>query len=114
MMGKAMLLRAQRHYRCWLRRQRRRRSQAHNLLPQAIKTNAEHTESVHKDLRRVHEMRDGSMTGCLHSVGSDLTCTWELPELQQNVSMQSGQEAAAVDKDTRTPTSVREVQTGQI
>ncbi|XP_039833064.1 uncharacterized protein LOC120694013 isoform X1 [Panicum virgatum] len=85
---------------------------------QAIKINAEHTESVRKDLLRVHEMRDGlfsvhemrdgSMTGCLHSVGSDLTCTWELPELQQNVSMQSGQEAAAVDKDPRTPTSVRE------
>ncbi|PUZ45936.1 hypothetical protein GQ55_7G000200 [Panicum hallii var. hallii] len=67
-----------------------------NLLPQAIKTNAEHTESVRKDLLR----------GCLHSVGSDLTCTWELPE--QNVSMQSSQEAAAVDKDPRTPTSVRE------
>ncbi|XP_039833065.1 uncharacterized protein LOC120694013 isoform X2 [Panicum virgatum] len=65
---------------------------------QAIKINAEHTESVRKDLLR----------GCLHSVGSDLTCTWELPELQQNVSMQSGQEAAAVDKDPRTPTSVRE------
>jgi cathepsin F len=47
------------------------------------------------------------MTGCLHSVGSDLTCSWELPE--QNVSMQSSQEAAAVDKDPRTPTSVREV-----
>ncbi|KAG2564429.1 hypothetical protein PVAP13_7NG025827 [Panicum virgatum] len=53
-----------------------------NLLPQAIKINAEHTESVRNDLLRVHEMRDGSMTGCLHSVGSDLTCTWELPELQ--------------------------------
>jgi len=110
---------------------------------QAIKINAEHTESVRKDLLKgkcwqqsesacyfsdimlskfsffsvnvylllfsVHEMRDGSMTVCLHSVGSDLTCTWELPELQQNVSMQSGQEAAAVDKDPRTPTSVREV-----
>jgi len=108
---------------------------------QAIKINAEHTESVRKDLLKgkcwqqsesacyfsdimlskfsffsvnvylllfsVHEMRDGSMTVCLHSVGSDLTCTWELPELQQNVSMQSGQEAAAVDKDPRTPTSGR-------
>ncbi|TVU18755.1 hypothetical protein EJB05_34868, partial [Eragrostis curvula] len=33
----------------------------------------------------------------------------ELPELQQNVSMQSGQEASAMDKDpNRTPTSLRE------
>lgn len=57
-------------------------------------------------------MRDGSTMGCLHSVGSDLTRTRELPELQQNVSMQSWQEATAVGKDqSRTPTSVREVYT---
>ena len=48
--------------------------------------------------------------GCLHSIGSDLTRTRELPELQQNVSMQSGQEASAMYKDpSRTPTSAREV-----
>jgi meiosis-specific protein len=59
----------------------------------------------------VHEMREGSTLGCLHSVGSDLTRTQELPELQQNVSMQSGQEASDTDKDlNRTPTSLREVQ----
>jgi len=59
-----------------------------------------------------HEVRDGSTMGCFHSVGSDLTRTRELPELQQNVSMQSGQEASAVGKDpSRTPTSVREVYT---
>jgi meiosis-specific protein len=55
---------------------------------------------------------DGSTMGCLHSIGSDLTRTRELPELQQNVSMQSGQEASTVGKDSsRTPTSVREVST---
>jgi len=58
----------------------------------------------------VHEMRDGSTMGCLHSIGSDLTRTRELPELQQNVSMQSGQEASVMNKDpSRTPTSAREV-----
>ncbi|CAM0149811.1 unnamed protein product [Urochloa decumbens] len=75
----------------------------------AIDTNAEHAESERKDLLKVHEMRDGSTMGCLHSIGSDLTRTRELPELQQNVSMQSGQEASAMGKDpSRTPTSVRE------
>lgn len=55
-------------------------------------------------------MRDGSTMGCLKSVGSDLTRTRELPELQQNVSMQSGEEALVTDKDpNRTPTSLREV-----
>uniref|UniRef100_A0A0A9H6X4 Uncharacterized protein n=1 Tax=Arundo donax TaxID=35708 RepID=A0A0A9H6X4_ARUDO len=55
-------------------------------------------------------MKDGSTMGCLHSIGSDLTRTRELPELQQNVSLQSGQEAAATDKDqSRTPTSLREL-----
>jgi meiosis-specific protein len=48
--------------------------------------------------------------GCVRSVGSDLTRTQERPELQQNVSTQSGQEALATDKDpNRTPTSLREV-----
>jgi hypothetical protein len=48
--------------------------------------------------------------GCLHSIGSDLTRTRELPALQQNVSMQSGQEASVMGKDpSRTPTSAREV-----
>ncbi|OEL12550.1 hypothetical protein BAE44_0026428 [Dichanthelium oligosanthes] len=76
----------------------------------AIDTNAEHAESERKDLLKVHEMRDGSTMGCLHSIGSDLTRTRELPELQQNVSMQSRQEASAMDKDpSRTPTSVREL-----
>ncbi|KAK3133778.1 hypothetical protein QOZ80_6AG0540890 [Eleusine coracana subsp. coracana] len=75
----------------------------------AIDTNTEHADFERKDLLRVHEMRDGSTMGCLNSVGSDLTRTRELPELQQNVSMQSGQEASATDKDpNRTPTSLRE------
>ncbi|KAJ1290319.1 hypothetical protein BS78_02G234400 [Paspalum vaginatum] len=73
-----------------------------------IDTNAEHAGSEHKDLR-VHEVRDGSTMGCLHSIGSDLTRTRELPEPQQNVSMHSGQEASGADKDpSRTPTSMRE------
>ncbi|CAN6182882.1 unnamed protein product [Urochloa humidicola] len=73
----------------------------------AIDTNAEQAEC--KDLLKVHETRDGSTMGCLHSIGSDLTRTRELPEMQQNVSMQSGQEASAMDKDpSRTATSVRE------
>jgi hypothetical protein len=47
-------------------------------------------------------MKDGSTNGCFHSVGSDLTRTRELPETEQNMSMQ---------KDpSRTPTSMREVQ----
>uniref|UniRef100_K3ZSG4 HORMA domain-containing protein n=1 Tax=Setaria italica TaxID=4555 RepID=K3ZSG4_SETIT len=76
----------------------------------AIDTNAEHVESEHKDLLKVPEIRDGSTMGCLHSIGSDLTRTRELPALQQNVSMQSGQEASAMDKDpSRTPTSAREL-----
>nr|CAB3457521.1 unnamed protein product [Digitaria exilis] len=76
----------------------------------AIDTNAEHVDSERKDLLKAHEMKDGSTMGCLHSVGSDLTRTRELPELQQNVSMQSGQDASAMDKDpSRTPTSLREV-----
>ncbi|KAG2636041.1 hypothetical protein PVAP13_2NG419000 [Panicum virgatum] len=75
-----------------------------------IDTNAERAESERKELLKVHEMRDGSTMGCLHSIGSDLTRTRELPELQQNVSMQSGQEASAIDKDpSRTPTSAREL-----
>ncbi|KAF8694943.1 hypothetical protein HU200_038050 [Digitaria exilis] len=75
----------------------------------AIDTNAEHVDSERKDLLKAHEMKDGSTMGCLHSVGSDLTRTRELPELQQNVSMQSGQDASAMDKDpSRTPTSLRE------
>ncbi|XP_051209327.1 meiosis-specific protein PAIR2 isoform X1 [Lolium perenne] len=46
------------------------------------------------------EMKDGSTNGCLHSVGSDLTRTRELPEAEQNMSTQ---------KDpSRTPTSIRE------
>ncbi|CAN6195455.1 unnamed protein product [Urochloa humidicola] len=54
-------------------------------------------------------MRDGATMACLHSVGYDLTRTRELPQLQQNVSMQSGQEALAMVKDPRrTPTSVCE------
>lgn len=75
-----------------------------------IGTNAEPAEFERKDLPLSgHEMRDGSTIGCLHSIGSDLTRTRELPELQQNVSMQSGQGASAMDKDpSRTPTSVRE------
>ncbi|CAN6196538.1 unnamed protein product [Urochloa humidicola] len=73
----------------------------------AIDTNAEQPEC--KDLLKVHETRDGSTMGCLHSIGSDLTRTRELPEMQHNVSMQSGQEASAMDKDpSRTATSVRE------
>lgn len=76
----------------------------------AIDTNAEHVESEHKDLLKVPEIRDGSTMGCLHSIGSDLTRTREVPALQQNVSMQSGQEASAMDKDpSRTPTSAREL-----
>ncbi|XP_008670312.1 meiosis-specific protein PAIR2 isoform X1 [Zea mays] len=76
----------------------------------AIDTNTEHPEPEHKDLLRVYEVGDGSTMGCLHSIGSDLTRTRELPELQQNVSMQSGQEASTVGKDSsRTPTSVREL-----
>ncbi|RLN35198.1 uncharacterized protein C2845_PM03G02500 [Panicum miliaceum] len=76
----------------------------------AIDTNTEHAEFERKELLKVHEMRDGSTMGCLHSIGSDLTRTRELPELQQNVSMQSGQEASAMDKDhSRTPTSAREM-----
>ncbi|KAB8111236.1 meiosis-specific protein PAIR2 isoform X3 [Oryza sativa Japonica Group] len=75
----------------------------------AIDTNAEPGEPERKDHLSGHEMRDGSTMGCLQSVGSDLTRTRELPEPQQNVSMQSGQEASTVDKDpSRTPTSVRE------
>ncbi|XP_062193750.1 meiosis-specific protein PAIR2-like [Phragmites australis] len=74
-----------------------------------IDTNAEHAEIGRKDVLSGHEMRDGSTMGCLHSIGSDLTRTRELPELQQNVSMQSGQDAPAMDKDpSRTPTSLRE------
>ncbi|WVZ65487.1 hypothetical protein U9M48_014839 [Paspalum notatum var. saurae] len=74
-----------------------------------IDTKAEHAGSEHKDMR-VHEVRDGSTMGCLHSIGSDLTRTRELPELQQNLSMHSGQEALGADKGpSRTPTSVREV-----
>ncbi|RLM85744.1 uncharacterized protein C2845_PM04G22340 [Panicum miliaceum] len=76
----------------------------------AIDTNAEHADSERKELLKAHEMRDGSTMGCLHSIGSDLTRTRELAELQQNVSMQSGQEASAMDKDpSRTPTSAREL-----
>ncbi|AQK72640.1 putative cysteine protease RD19C, partial [Zea mays] len=76
----------------------------------AIDTNTEHPEPEHKDLLRVYEVGDGSTMGCLHSIGSDLTQTRELPELQQNVSMRSGQEASTVGKDSsRTPTSVREL-----
>ncbi|WVZ65480.1 hypothetical protein U9M48_014835 [Paspalum notatum var. saurae] len=72
-----------------------------------IDTKAEYG-SEHKDMR-VHEVRDGSTMGCLHSIGSDLTRTRELPELQQNLSMHSGQEALGADKDpSRTPTSLRE------
>ncbi|XP_006660814.1 meiosis-specific protein PAIR2 isoform X2 [Oryza brachyantha] len=76
----------------------------------AIDTNAQPDEPECKDhLRSGHEVTDGSTMGCLHSVGSDLTRTRELPEQQQNVSMQSGQGASTVDEDpTRTPTSVRE------
>ena len=49
---------------------------------------------------------------CVHSVGSNLTHTRELLELQLNVFMQSGQEASAVGKDSnRTPTNVHEVYT---
>ncbi|KAG0544374.1 hypothetical protein BDA96_02G269800 [Sorghum bicolor] len=84
--------------------------QANKGEQMAIDTNTEHAELEHKDLPRDHEVRDGSTMGCFHSVGSDLTRTRELPELQQNVSMQSGQEASAVGKDpSRTPTSVREL-----
>ncbi|XP_062225338.1 meiosis-specific protein PAIR2-like [Phragmites australis] len=76
---------------------------------QMVIDNAEHAEFERKDVLSGHEMRDGSTMGCLHSSGSDLTCTWELPELQQNVSMQSGQDASAMDKDPgRTPTGLRE------
>ncbi|KAM0906278.1 hypothetical protein ACQ4PT_016850 [Festuca glaucescens] len=47
------------------------------------------------------EMKDVSTNGCFHSVGSDLTRTRELPETEQNMSMQ---------KDpSRTLTSIREV-----
>uniref|UniRef100_A0A0E0M342 HORMA domain-containing protein n=1 Tax=Oryza punctata TaxID=4537 RepID=A0A0E0M342_ORYPU len=75
----------------------------------AIDTNAEPGEPERKDHLSGHETRDGSTMGCLQSVGSDLTRTRELPEPQQNVSMQSGQGASPVDKDpSRTPTSVRE------
>ncbi|XP_062199186.1 meiosis-specific protein PAIR2-like [Phragmites australis] len=75
----------------------------------AIDTNAEHAEFERKDVLSGHELRDGSTMGCLHSIGSDLTRTRELPELQQNVSMQSGQDASAMEKDpSRTPTSLRE------
>uniref|UniRef100_A0ACD5ZJC2 Uncharacterized protein n=1 Tax=Avena sativa TaxID=4498 RepID=A0ACD5ZJC2_AVESA len=46
------------------------------------------------------EMKDGSTNGCFHSVGSDLTRTREIPEIEQNMSVQ---------KDpSRTPTSMRE------
>lgn len=75
----------------------------------AIDTNTEHADFERKDLMRVHETPDASTMGCFNSVGSDLTRTKELPELQQNVSMQSGQEASATDKDPNmTPTSLRE------
>ncbi|KAL5201420.1 hypothetical protein ABZP36_035774 [Zizania latifolia] len=76
----------------------------------AIDTNAQPAESEHKDLiLSHHEMRDGSTMGCLRSIGSDLTRTRELPELPQNVSMQSGRGASTMDEDpSRTPTSVRE------
>ncbi|PWZ08325.1 Potassium transporter 10 [Zea mays] len=66
-------------------------------IAEAIDTNTEHPEPEHKGLLRVYEVGDGSTMGCLHSIGSDLTRTRELPELQQNVSMQSGQEASTVD-----------------
>ncbi|KAG8049719.1 hypothetical protein GUJ93_ZPchr0009g736 [Zizania palustris] len=76
----------------------------------AIDTNAEPAESERKDLvLSCYEMGDGSTMGCLHSIGSDLTRTRELPDLQQNVSTQSGQGASTMDKDpNKTPTSVRE------
>ncbi|KAL6601234.1 hypothetical protein ACP70R_044454 [Stipagrostis hirtigluma subsp. patula] len=75
----------------------------------AVDTNADHADFERKDILTGHEMREGSTMGCLHSIGSDLTRTRELPELQQNVSMQSGQDAPAMDKDpSRTPTSLRE------
>ncbi|KAM0826931.1 hypothetical protein ACQ4PT_068534 [Festuca glaucescens] len=46
------------------------------------------------------EMKDGSTNGCFHSVVSDFMYTRELPETEQNVSMQ---------KDpSRTPTRMRE------
>ncbi|KAG8049722.1 hypothetical protein GUJ93_ZPchr0009g736 [Zizania palustris] len=80
-------------------------------IMQAIDTNAEPAESERKDLvLSCYEMGDGSTMGCLHSIGSDLTRTRELPDLQQNVSTQSGQGASTMDKDpNKTPTSVREV-----
>ncbi|KAL6845926.1 hypothetical protein ACP4OV_023374 [Aristida adscensionis] len=75
----------------------------------AIDTNEDHADFERKDILSGHEMREGSTMGCLHSIGSDLTRTREMPEQQQNVSMQSGQDASAMDKDpSRTPTSLRE------
>lgn len=54
-----------------------------------------------------HEMRDGSTMGCLQSVGSDLTRTRELPEPQQNLSMQSEQGASTVDKGPKQDSNKR-------
>jgi hypothetical protein len=61
----------------------------------------QHRDITHLCLSTDQEMKDGSTNGCLHSVGSDLTRTRELPEAEQNMSTQ---------KDpSRTPTSIREV-----
>ncbi|KAM0844254.1 hypothetical protein ACQ4PT_057174 [Festuca glaucescens] len=67
----------------------------------ATDTNPGAAEFEHRDHPMTdQEMKDGSTNGCFHSVGSDLTRTRELPEIEQNVSMQ---------KDpSRTPTSMRE------
>ncbi|KAM0840284.1 hypothetical protein ACQ4PT_059748 [Festuca glaucescens] len=67
----------------------------------ATDTNPGAAEFEHRDHPMTdQEMKDGSTNGCFHSVGSDLTRTQELPEIEQNVSMQ---------KDpSRTPTSMRE------
>uniref|UniRef100_A0A0E0NR54 HORMA domain-containing protein n=2 Tax=Oryza rufipogon TaxID=4529 RepID=A0A0E0NR54_ORYRU len=73
----------------------------------AIDTNAEAGEPERKDHLSGHEMRDGSTMGCLQSVGSDLTRTRELPEPQQNLSMQSEQGASTVDKGPKQDSNKR-------
>ncbi|KAM0852661.1 hypothetical protein ACQ4PT_051615 [Festuca glaucescens] len=67
----------------------------------ATDTNPGAAEFEHRDHPMTdQEMKDGSTNDCFHSVGSDLTRTRELPETEQNMSMQ---------KDpSRTPTSMRE------
>jgi len=67
----------------------------------AIDTKPGPGEFDHRDhLMTDQEMKDGSTNGCFHSVGSDLTRTREIPETEQNMSVQND--------PSRTPTSMRE------